>query len=99
MTTTHHGPYLAQDAFFLPIPTDAAEYHRASQGSLRRAVEAQIETLLAFLDFIDVDQDLEQTTSHDDREGDHSDDEPGHDFEQVDGKPVLTAACGRAVLV
>jgi hypothetical protein len=39
-------------------------------------VETQIETLIAFLDFIDVDPDLEATTAPDDREGDETDDEP-----------------------
>ena len=76
MKTIHHGPPVFQNAFYLPIPTSDVEYHRASQGSLRKAVEAQIETLLAFLDFIDVDPDIEQTTNHDDREGDGADDEP-----------------------
>lgn len=53
------GPPLAQDAFFLPIPRNADEYYQASQGSLRQAVEAQIERLIAFLDWIDIDADLE----------------------------------------
>lgn len=76
MITTHHGPQLAQDAFFLPIPTNAAQYARASSGSLRRAVEIQIETLIAFLDFLDGDPDREATTAPDDREDDGTDDEP-----------------------
>ncbi len=59
LTAPMPEPELVQDAFNLPVPTSAPEYYDASQGSLRRAIEAQIETLLAFLDFIDVDPDLE----------------------------------------
>ncbi|MDR6659732.1 hypothetical protein J2W51_002302 [Tardiphaga robiniae] len=53
MDTTHHRPEMAQDAFSL----DA--FFNASQGSLRQAVEAQIDRLIAFLDYIDHDQDFE----------------------------------------
>jgi hypothetical protein len=53
MNTTHHGPEMAQDAFSL----DA--YLKAPPGSLRTAVEAQIDRLIAFLDYIDHDQDFE----------------------------------------
>ncbi|MGM4886300.1 hypothetical protein [Tardiphaga sp. 11_C7_N12_6] len=59
MNTTHHGPPLAQDAFFHPIPTTAAEFALARRGTLRQAVEAQIERLIAFLDCIDIDPDME----------------------------------------
>ena len=76
MNTTHRGPQMAQDAFFLPRTAECSD-------SLRKAVEAQIETLLAFLDRIDPDPDLEQTTSHDDCELERCDDEDSHDLECV----------------
>lgn len=87
MTTTHHGPQMAQDAFFLTTPRSAAAFAQARHGSLRQAVESQIERLIAFLDFVDGDPDLES----------EADAEDGHDFEQTDGAPVMIAACGRMV--
>ncbi len=52
MQIIYSGPELVQDAAF---SLDA--FHR--RGSLRRAVEAQIDQLIAFLDYIDGDPDLE----------------------------------------
>lgn len=53
MQSTYDGPKLVQDAAY---SLDA--FYRT--GSLRRAVEAQIEHLIDFLDYIDTDPDLEE---------------------------------------
>jgi hypothetical protein len=52
---------MAQDAFFISGLRSALDYAVARPGSLRHAVEAQIEQLIAFLDWIDADPDLEST--------------------------------------
>ncbi len=78
---------MARDAFLLPTLADVGKYAQANQGSLREAVEAQIEQLIAFLDLIDGNPDLEPEV----------DAEDGHDFEQTDGAPVMITACGRMV--
>jgi hypothetical protein len=135
MTTTHHGPQMAQDAFFVSKLATGADYAGSSPGSLRHAVEAQIERLIAFLDWIDLDPDMEPSLCgvtvaappmRDDGRfpldaEQEADDEPSlgwttdgvwtltgvhmidaeenHDIEQADGRPVLTTACGRVVLI
>jgi hypothetical protein len=49
-TTTHNGPPMSQDAFYISGLSTALDYAVARPGSLRHTVEAQIEQLLAFLD-------------------------------------------------
>ena len=137
MNIIHSGPPVAQDAFHLPQPTEACPR------SLRKAVEAQIERLIAFLDCIDIDSDREEdgadpsdhairhyatggwTQGEDnepsigwaeaeslngaeshvggfgyvDGELDRCDDENGHDAEMIEGRPVMTGACGRVVRI
>ncbi|MFK0687965.1 hypothetical protein ACFX5Q_07140 [Mesorhizobium sp. IMUNJ 23033] len=61
---------------------------RLSGPTVRRSIEDEIERLITLLDFVEPDPDLEpylaggaEVVGTDDREGDASDDEDGHDAE------------------